>query len=208
MKKAFLALFAIFVVGEVSNLHAEEEKETGVYIHGFGGLNYLVTPSTENVRLDVKTGYALGGSLGYKFSKTMRLEGELSYRENLFDKFVVTADRKDYDIQVDGRLTKWACMGNMLFDMPFKLLSILDPYFGGGIGRRVDRGKIEFIDFADELEQSKFNIKGKGIAYQGIAGLSLQYFKNTDFRLEYRYLNSGDDADRSHTLALTCQQTF
>ena len=92
--------------------------------------------------------------------------------------------------------------------MPFKLLSFLNPYFGGGVGSRIDRGKIEFLDSVDELEQSKLPIEEKGVAYQGIAGLSLLYFKNTDFRLEYRYLASGDDGDRCHTLALTCRQSF
>ena len=96
-------------------------------------------------------GTAFSGAVGYRFAEGLRVEGELSYRENDLDEFTVRepgslaallppASRQDPAAldglrgtrPIDGDLSVVSLMANLYYDVDLGLG--LKPYVGGGIG--------------------------------------------------------------------------
>ena len=187
LKKYLFALLILFVPvgGYAFALH-------NWYVRGLAGCNY--TSGTE-------FGYAVGGSVGYKFLKTFRLEGEITYRNNEIDKI-----RFDDGLEVpfEGHLSSLNCLANVLFTPSIKFLFI--PYFGvgAGWGQAKQKGEIstQAIHFALEKTHKS------QARYQVILGLNLLQFYNIECDIEYHYLASFNIDGSDHTLALAGAWTF
>lgn len=170
----------------------------GWYFSGFGGANWL-----DNTSFDVTlnqaddaivnkydTGFVVGGAIGYDLGQTMgplglRIEGELSYRNN--DVKSHTSTGGGAAPGPVGETSALAGMANILFDLntgsPFSL------YGGGGIGvaqvefdnHGFGNGSTIVMDDSDTV-----------FAWQLIAGAGYEITPNMILDVQYRYFNAGD----------------
>jgi len=172
MKKIFLLIAACFSLTAPLAAHPCQ----GAYVTGFGGANFKQDQKISgDTKLDWETGYALSGSVGYKW-EPFRVELEGAYRRN-------TAKHlgKHYGQGVTSALV------NGIYDLDFlQLPSGITPYVGVGIGTALHNG----------------NGKGKDLrfAWQGIAGVALPVSDRVDLITEYRYFNAGFKQDHNHTV--------
>lgn len=212
MRKSFLLLMSIFAT---TNAFAMPLAFSNFYIDGFGGANFvnsqkvivndLGSSDKLRMRLDLNTGYAVGGAIGYKFSRFIRLEAEAAYRANTYNQMVVEA----VQIPISGGIKTVSAMVNGLIDLPF-LCSSLTPYCGLGLGESWTHTNMtvepiftpEVVIIFDKLVMKNFSL-----AYQGIAGLSYDIGPKLQAAIEYRYLG-GLNSDRNHTLDIKLQRFF
>jgi len=148
-------------------------------------------------------GWAALGTLGVYLDGAWRVEVEGGYRENELDAFAGAPTGGD----VDG----WSVMFNALKDIPND--SNVTPYIGAGLGvaRRTFQLDGGLLDDTDT-----------GLAYQGIAGLSVDIADNVQGFADYRYfrthdLEYADDStgvslqdwdDENHTIMLGLRFAF
>jgi opacity protein-like surface antigen len=141
------------------------------YASGLGGANYTLDGSINNERSDFDLGYAVGGSLGYKLTKALWVEGEISYRKNGIDQIGAAPSGADF--------VSWAFMANALYQ--FDINYSLKPHVGGGVG--IVRGTLDFgnVRYDDEEVGVQFIV---GVDYNLSPGLAIV--------VDYRYLTTGD----------------
>lgn len=126
------------------------------------------------------TGINVGVSGGYDFGMA-RLEGELAYRQNDFDKVVVEGEL----FAVDGDVGALSLMANGYWD--FENLSPVTPYLGAGIGfanvslNDVRDAEGAFVDDDDVV-----------FAYQFGAGVAFALNETMALDLGYRYFATTD----------------
>ena len=181
---------------------------TNWYLKGFAGLNFLTFQEKSNAELEADVGYALGGSVGYSFPKLVRLEGEFTYRSNDLDKLILKDDGASLLLDLDGRLSSFSYMGNVLYDLPVNWKVV--PYVGVGFGGRQQWSHLSVVAFKGTPDDMYIKGKSNNAAYQLIGGLNLALFGSLDTGIEYRFLDSITNPNKAHnhTLALTCQKKF
>jgi hypothetical protein len=202
MKKIFLFLISIFAT---ASAFAEPFSFSNFYIDGFGGINFVNSFKERGVRVDLNSGYAVGGALGYRFSRFFRLEGEAAYRSNTFDQVVV----KDMQFPASGGIKNMTAMANGLIEIPL-LENTLIPYFGGGIGESWSRENFKLEPIATDEGTYVFDrsIKSsRGLAGQGIVGLIFSTGQKIQAAVEYRYLD-GSHIQGNHTIGLNLKRYF
>lgn len=158
-----------------------------IYMRLMGGANKaepmkfsdLTTPPPNGVQINQKHGVFYGGAIGYQPEDYMRVELELSRRENeVKDGAFVTTPLTF----VDGQVTSTALMGNAYFD--FKNSTPFTPYAGFGIGG----ARVNYASYRNAFVPS---IPLEGVetkfAYQAMAGLSYALSAHVDVNIEYRY---------------------
>jgi outer membrane protein OmpA-like peptidoglycan-associated protein len=141
----------------------------GWYIGIEGGANWVDDvdgvffsgPLSTSATVELDTGWAVLGTVGYSFHNNWRLELEGGYRSNGLDGGA--AD-----------LNEWSIMANVVYDLP------LSPKWDLNLGVGVGYDHATFDGAVD--------IDDGNIAYQGIAGLSYAIGRQTDLALTYRYL--------------------
>ena len=181
--------------------------DPGVYLKGFGGVNFI---GGSSMYPEVKTGYVVGGCVGYKFNSPVRLEAEISYRDNQVGKSsseVNFGSETKYILPVEfGYINSWTGTGNFLWDIP---LGKVTPFLGAGVGYQVAFSSLQFgPDANGRLYVS--SVEGRTITpvCQAIGGINFQFFKKTDMRTDYRYVRGVVDSLGNHTLAFTLMQSF
>ncbi len=178
LKLALLGTVAALSIISASQSNAHNQ---GWYIGLEGGANWI--GDTDFVfddgdtffgTMDFDTGWAALGTVGYGFERNWRVELEAGYRDNDVDTFF--AGKKER-VPLDGNLTEWSFMANVIYDVP--LSERLDLNIGIGAG----------ADFADFEDNRGFSGDDWNFAYQGIVGLSYAISNRLDMTLTYRYLN-------------------
>ena len=161
----------------------------GPYVSGNIGFAMLsdsdVTDSTiPGITIDMEydTGLALGAALGYDFGNT-RLEGEISYQKNDFEK----ASLLGVDVDLTGDVTSLSLLMNGYYD--FVNNSAFTPYLSAGLG------------FA-KVEVNDLNIPGSGLpnsndddtvfAYQVGVGVGYAVNEKVTIDVKYRYFATSD----------------
>lgn len=161
----------------------------GPYVSGNIGFAMLsdsdVTDSTiPDITIDMEydTGLALGAALGYNFGNT-RLEGEISYQKNDFEK----ASLFGVDVDLTGDVTSLSLLMNGYYD--FVNNSAVTPYLSAGLG------------FA-EVEVNDLNVPGSGLpdsndddtvfAYQVGVGVGYAVNEKVTIDVKYRYFATSD----------------
>jgi opacity protein-like surface antigen len=181
---------------------------TNWYLRGFVGPNFVSIPSFPTGKVETDIGYAVGGSIGYRFPKVCRFEGELSYRSNALDQIVIKDKGANFKIKLHGALSTFAYMGNLLFDLPINCVVV--PYVGVGLGgcREWGSGRVPILEGTPNA--IRFKSEKDDVAFQVIAGLNLLHCHTIDAGIEYHFFDSVSDVDSdcNHTLALTCRKTF
>ena len=174
---------AVIAAGFLAGLSMAASAQTdGLYAGAEAGANFVPSlkfNSESNVwKQQQDPGYAILGQVGYGFGN-IRLEGEVSWRQNDLSKFSDSFG----DHSVDGNVSALAIMGNVYYD--FINDSKWTPYVGVGIGGvSVGQNNIK-ADGVNITNSSDFVL-----GYQGIAGVSYAIDPQLSLRADYRYLRT------------------
>ena len=165
----------------------------GWYFSAFGGANWLDSTafgvfSGDDFFIKNKydTGFVVGGAIGYDFGQAMgplgmRLEAEVSYRDNDVDKHTIDGVAQTPS---NGSTSALAGMGNILFDLntgsPFTV------YGGGGVGV----ANVEFDGHGTIA--TLMDDDDTVFAWQAIAGVGYEISPGWIIDVQYRYFNASD----------------
>lgn len=166
----------------------------------------LTLPAGLNIGASARTGYAVGGVVGFAFPMGLRAEGEITYRSN----------RQDYNLEgtlIPGlpsptiaysNITSVAIMGNAYWD--FRINERWRPYIGGGVGVSIISADLKLAAFGAEGDlgsDTKYVF-----AYQAMAGV--QYFLQNDFAigLEYKFHGTLDPTFKSKLIEVSGPVNF
>lgn len=137
----------------------------------------------------INPGYYVGGSAGYKFCNSIRLEGEFSFQSYRWRPATL------YYSKVKDSVNVYTYMVNVYYDFDF-LNFCLKPYLGMGIGYADTQWKAHKVciypsnyrpDFDAYIIRKSFKEHFDGLAWQAIAGIKYPICDNLDLGLEYRY---------------------
>ena len=126
--------------------------------------------------LETDIGWAALASVGYAYNNGWRVELEGGYRHNEFDQLV---DAVGVGVPADGSLGEYTLMANVLYDFPS--VSGVTLSVGGGVG--ADYARIDAGALATPVQDDRVSL-----AFQAVAGLSMQMTSWLDLVLNYRYL--------------------
>jgi OOP family OmpA-OmpF porin len=129
--------------------------------------------------LESSTGWGAALALGTHVAGFLRLEGELSYRQNENDK----VDIGPLDIDLDGNRQAIGLMANAVFEPAIGQFP-LRPYIGAGVGGANIALEARDLDIDDD---------DWVFAFQGLAGLALDLGRSATLVGGYRYF-AADDA--------------
>jgi opacity protein-like surface antigen len=173
---AFLISLGLFLTF-TSNVCAEG-KGNGIYVGGIAGSSLrmdtaLASQALGTEPMEFHPGYTFGGVLGYDFGNNLRMEGEISYREN--------------QIRTGGGEDPQAATSGMMFNGFYDVLLTkpLYLYVGGGLG--VATAQLKTISLGQSINTSE-----TAFAYQLEAGFSYNIRPNVNFSLGYRFFDAAD----------------
>lgn len=127
--------------------------------------------------LKMDPGMGATAALGYGFGGGVRVEGELSYRHNLADKF--------NGGNVTGALDSLGGLVNVVWE--YENDAGFHPYIGAGLGlAQVQANDINFGGGAT-LDDSSAEL-----AWQGLTGIAVDLDRNLSLIAEYRYFHTGE----------------
>ncbi len=182
MKKkiALVVLAVLWIIG------ASPAGAGNIYLNGNLGAVWLSDSDLSQSdgtsgKAEYDVGFGITGAAGYDFGK-FRVEGEVGYRKNDYDKVGVDGQTK---VNTGGEVTGWDFMVNGYFDVENE--SDFTPYFGGGVGAAI-------------LDSSSLNAGGITMssgddtvfAYQAIAGVAYTFAEVWMVQLEYRFFGTAD----------------
>ena len=171
---AFFISLGLFLA-LTSNVYAEG---SGIYFGGIVGTSLrpdttLSSPSLGTQEMEFKPGYTFGGFVGYDFGNNLRLEGEISYRENR----IRTGGGEDPQAGTSS------IMLNGYYELP--LTQPLYLYFGGGLGMAT--AQLETISLGQAIDANE-----TVFAYQLETGIGWNYNPKVNFSLGYRFFDTAD----------------
>ncbi len=148
---------------------------------------YIGSLNTYHDRIESNPGVYVGGTAGYDFG-AIRLEGELSYRQNEMDKITDRDTGFNYG-GVDGDIGVFAAMVNGFVD--FHNSTAVTPYFGGGVG-------VATIYLSDTYGTDSFGVRRtlyseddeSVAAYQVGGGLDIALNSYSSIDVGYRYFET------------------
>ncbi len=174
MRRMHRLMFLILFMALTAPAHAG-----GIYIGTSGGVTNrpdttLTSPSLGSVGIVFDSGFTLGGFLGYDFDGPLRLESEITYREN--------------EIRTGGGIAPQAGTSALMFNgfydfSPFK--NSFEIYFGAGIGAAT--AQLTTISLGQVLDESE-----TVFAYQLEAGFGWNFRSNFNFSLGYRFFDTAE----------------
>lgn len=182
MKKTVLASMVVMAALALPGISSAASMRPGPYVSGFIG---VTIPSDThaggdfNDTVNFDPGLNIGGTAGMDYG-TLRLEGEISYKEGNVD----TIFDKDSGIRyanTDVSLNATAFMANMFIDLHNN--GPITPYLGGGVGFAVLSLDDEFGDFYTGDDEVMF-------AYQAGGGLEVPLNRQMSLDLAYRYFRT------------------
>lgn len=160
----------------------------GMYIGALGGVNLLYQNNHKcDHDLKYKTGYGVGGTIGYRLCNDIRVEAEFIYRRNELKGSLDCGHRRSYTLMANG-----------LYDID--LCSCITPYIGGGLGAYWDK-----LSFPHDFCGGKSN--KTRFAIQAIAGASYSVWCNTEIFADYHYLWAAKSL-QNHLFALGLRYFF
>ncbi len=201
VKYLFLGIFCSLFL----SLSAFGFEHTNVYIHGFGGANYLILKDTGDAKLKAEPGYMFGAGVGLKFDNT-RVEIEGAYRYNDFKDSVALGPNVFFD---GGKTEKLTCFVNFFYDLPSDwFIDYLRPYIGLGAGYKFDweEMRIWVFEYSQSDWGATYNYTGNGSTGQVILGVGLPITRSTITKIEYRLLK--DENVTNHSVLLNLDRSF
>lgn len=213
--KRLLAILAT-IVAVVSLKTVQADPWEGYYLGGFGGANFIQTNKKNHGhshKNTYKTGYDVGGFIGYRWCEGLRLEGEISYRNNQRKNNRSSSDDNDFQSSRNRHLETIAYMANGLYEIDLSCWDCcgcdnweITPYLGGGIG--FCQQKHEHHRFDSDGSSSRSKKWKSGFAWQLIAGAAYEISPCADLALEYRFFNGHEKKIYSHSVNLAAKYHF
>lgn len=176
-----LSCSALALLGAAAPAAAQTgaENGTGIYVHGFGGYHLQrdmeFQDTAGKLNIEFEGNYAIGAAVGYKFSRTMSVEGEISYRTAKAEKVTFAGAAQTGKPEVKST----AFMVNGIAQLG---RGTFKPYLGLGLG--VATLEIE------RFTGTTFTFLGGDtteLAYQLIAGVAYEVMPKVQLTLDYRY---------------------
>ncbi|HEY5657902.1 MAG TPA: porin family protein [Myxococcota bacterium] len=169
---------------------AQQDDHSGPYAEFRGG--GILVPSVDmelsgepgKQTADFDAGFAVSGALGYRFTRNVRAEGELSYRQ---------AEIGDLSFPSVGSLNgQWnlgafTAMANVIYDIDYRDLPVV-PYVGAGIGFGLVR-----LD-GEHTAPLRVDDDSPELAWNAMAGVRFRVIGNALVSVGYRYLATTDPA--------------
>lgn len=202
MKTLFLVLMSLFTA---VGAFAEPFCISNIYVDAFGGLNIVNSFDEDDIRVDLNSGYVVGGALGYRFSRFFRFEGEVAYRKNTFHQMII----QDLNFPASGNIQKVTLMANGILELPLQR-TVLIPYCGIGLGERWDRETFTLkpVDTTEgTLVFDTLSGRSHGFVYQVIVGITFYPGQKFQLAAEYRYLD-GCNIQGNNTIDLNVRTYF
>jgi len=215
MKKSLLLLNTLFIL-ILPTLANSAQNRPGPYGSLFLGVSllddidvttdeYIGSLTTYYDRIESDPGVFVGGTVGYDFG-IVRLEGELSYKQNEMDRITDRVARFNYG-GVDGDIGIFAAMVNAFVD--FHNDSPVTPYIGGGAGVAT----IYLSDtYGTDTYGNRYRLYSEDdesvFAYQAGGGLDFALNRQTSIDLGYRYFETEEaefTSDSFQSKKLKCQ---
>ncbi len=171
----FIISLALFLA-LTTHVHAEGSS---IYVGGIVGPTYrpdtlLTSPSLGTQIMEFNLGYTFGGFIGYDFGNNLRLESEISYRENQ----IRTGGGEDPQAGTS------VLMVNGFYDFfPFK--NSFEIYMGGGFG--LATAQLTTFSLGQMIDASETLF-----AYQLETGFGWNFSPLVNFSLGYRYFDAAD----------------
>jgi len=182
---ACFTLVMTVTIAPVSPVFAEDEwgfyatgRIGGVYAptHTLNEGNYPGTSS--EIEGEFKTGYWVGGALGFNFLPHWRLEGELYHQNIPFDQITASGNTAMQDWA--GEVSLLGGGLNAYYDIPLGLEGFF-PYVGLGVGWSHLHADVDVND------QSMIDDYDSAMDWQGILGMGFRLDENWLMTLDYRY---------------------
>lgn len=187
MKKIIFMITSCAMLLSISSI---AYSAAGPYVSGNLGVSIPndseVTDSMlPGITFDIESdsGLALGAAAGYGFANNARIEGEIAYQKNDFDK----ASLFGFDLDLNGDSSSLAFLLNGYYD--FANTSQFTPFVSAGVGL----AKVEINDL---------NFPGSGLpdasdddtvfAYQVGVGVGYAVNENVSIDVKYRYFGTAD----------------
>lgn len=156
------------------------------YFYGkiFGGPNFLQDTTIDGNSAQYKTGYMIAGSMGYRWSCGLCLEGEYAFRRNNIEEIQFIQQGSSNQ----GYLETSSYMANLLWDLPFCFdwsdYCNTRTFMGVGIGydlpqMSASNSRVDFEQWWDSF------------SWQLMAGIAYPIFGNTEVTLEYKFHQGG-----------------
>ncbi len=159
--------------------------EGGLYLKGYGGVNYTVENDFETgdaldlidgSEVEYETGQVFGFSVGYRMHNGLAFEVDYSTRANDIESISVE------NFKVQGDIESSAIMLDLVYYPSYG--SLFSPYFGGGLGllKDIDANLKLNEDFFDDFNDSS-------LAWQAFAGLNFSVLENLSVFGEARFFS-------------------
>ncbi|MGM0788260.1 MAG: outer membrane protein [Thermodesulfobacteriota bacterium] len=204
MRKGFKIAACCFLAVFISSTCMAAE----MYVSAHAGLSVMDDSEVKGSDLEFDPGLALRASIGGWISDRMRIEPEISYQENDFDKYSLSGAGSS---SMSGDFSNLSFMTNFYYDFVNK--SPFTPFISAGLGfARLSANDIKIDDINDPaLTDDDDSV----LAYQAGAGLAWSVNENLFMDFTYRFYAT-EDADfsnydvevRSHNLYLGVRKAF
>jgi opacity protein-like surface antigen len=204
MKSLFFTAFCAVLFSLTSTCFGIDHPD--LYVHGFGGANYVTIKRNDNVKIEALPGYIIGAGFGFKFD-VIRMELEGSYRSNDFKEDVPIAPNVLF---AGGQIDKFAISVNCYYDFPCDIfVPLVKPYVGIGVGHKWNKENItlEYFEMDGKHYLDEYRYKARGLTCQAIVGIGLPMTENTVTKVEYRFLKDEEDV-ANHSVILNLDRLF
>lgn len=177
-----------------------------MYVHGFGGANYLTMSESTDMEVTPLPGYMVGVGVGFILGQ-MRFEFEGTYRHNDYKENVPIGPTIYFD---RGHFDKITSFVNVFYDFPIEFfIDYLTPYIGVGGGHKFDMEsiKIRFLPYSGGMWIDEYKSRVNGFSGQLILGLGLPLSEHTITKMEYRFLKD-EQGLANHSFVLNFDRAF
>lgn len=153
-----------------------DEDDTEFYIEARGGVSIVPNPQVRFTpqagaeqagRIDVSNGYLGGGAVGVRFADSVRIEGEIMYRNNS----VRSVGVPEFSQANAGDFNSVVLAANAYYDLKGTKLgsAALRPYAGAGLAY------IQELDTDIVSPSRSAQFSGNGLGFQLLAGVNLEW---------------------------------
>jgi hypothetical protein len=164
-------------------------KPEGYTVRVFGGYNSVKMSGHPSSKVKISNGEILGGAIGYRFSPTVRIEGEIAYRQNEVHSMRLHGKTKNLIVPLKGDIISVSYIGHMMFEP--NLFWLFRPYFGAGLGAVCENGDWQVVVIEDSLWIDIVPYERTAFAYQLTGGLRLPVGQwNTYCGIEVKLLDA------------------
>jgi len=194
--KAMAFSFALALSLAIAPATAALAQDPGEFYIGIhGGASFLADADntdqggfvSEN---DFETGIQFGGVIGYRVFRNLRVEGEVTFRDNNVDSLRFAGGS---EVDAGGGVMALSGLVNVWYDIPIP--ARVTPYIGGGVGLATvepDDVSAGGVLFADDNADLVFG-------GQAGAGLRIPLLPRITASLDYRYFRTVDPELRDVT---------